>query len=111
MLGAGEREALHVFKYPTDTFNLDGDLTRYGNEVVVIEGGSCWPNGDVEGVAIDGTTARIVARWPWRLWEQTCNAIARRLGGEDAAHVDRSALNGLIPVRPLGSTRRRQSRR
>lgn len=72
---AGDRSALHVFELPLDTLKTDagrGSLYAlaefYGDEVVVIEAGASWDNGDVEGVAIDPATATIVARYPLTDW-------------------------------------------
>jgi hypothetical protein len=93
---AGERLGLHVFEYAVDTFRLDGPVSFYGDEVIVIEANGHSANGDVEGVAIDGAAAQIVARYPWWLWEQTCDAIAQALGAGAAADLDRASLDGLV---------------
>ncbi len=89
---------LHVFEYPLDTLKTDvarGDLealsTYYGDEVVVIEGGECWDNGDVEGVAIDPETARVVARYSLEKWLRTLAAncsIGQIESGCDERDVD-----------------------
>lgn len=64
----GMRSGLDVFRRPSETLHLDGMASAYGDEVVVIEGDASWSNGDVEGVRINGNTARIVARYPWSTW-------------------------------------------
>lgn len=105
---AGERAALHVFEYPLDTLKTDagrGSLEAlaefYGDEVVVIDAGECWANGDVEGVAIDPTSATVVARYSLTDW---CDALAAAAGLaiEDAdeildalTHLDRGAIEVL----------------
>lgn len=60
---AGECNSLHVFDSMAATLNCEGRPTDYGDEVVEIEAPRSWENGDVEGVAINPATARIVARY------------------------------------------------
>lgn len=58
----GDRISLHVFNDPVSLWGLDVSFSSYGDEIVIIDGGDCWDNGDVEGVAIDGSAAHVVAR-------------------------------------------------
>lgn len=62
---AGElADGLHVFLNATEAEQPDVSPEAYGDEVVVLEAEHHWANGDVEGVCVDGSTARIVARIP-----------------------------------------------
>lgn len=56
-------DGLHVFHNANEAESLSEGI-GYGDEVVVLEADNCWPNGDVEGVCVDGAHARIVARIP-----------------------------------------------
>jgi hypothetical protein len=63
---AGEiADGLHVFVNPGEVESPDAPPAAYGDEVVVLEAERHWANGDVEGVCVDGSKARIVARVPW----------------------------------------------
>jgi hypothetical protein len=59
-------DGLHVFANASEVESggYESDASRYGDEVVVIEAARDWPNGDAEGVCIDGSKATIVARVP-----------------------------------------------
>lgn len=68
----GEATCLHVYTSQQDVIhcaegNSEGSGLNgsrlYGDEVVEIEGGESWENGDVEGVAINPATARITKRF------------------------------------------------
>lgn len=63
---SGEAASLHVFDSVRATIFCSELPTVYGDEVVEIEAPRCWDNGDVEGVAIDPTKAKIVARYTLR---------------------------------------------
>lgn len=55
--------SLHVFDSPQAAINCEGCPTVYGDEVVEIEVGRVWDNGDVEGVACDPAEAIIARRF------------------------------------------------
>src|SRR5690606_8688415 len=57
-------DGLHVFELAHQVAAPDVPAENYGDEVVVLEADAWWPNGDVEGVCVDGSKARIVARVP-----------------------------------------------
>lgn len=59
----GERGSLHVFESAAAAINCEECPTVYGDEVVEIEVAKVWGNGDVEGVACDGASAKIVRRF------------------------------------------------
>jgi hypothetical protein len=67
-------DGLHVVDDPRQILNLDvGQTLRlvkraYGNEIVEIESPESWESGDVEGVVIDPTRSRVVARYSWEQW-------------------------------------------
>jgi len=67
-------DGLHVVDDPIQILNLDvGQTLRlvkraYGNEIVEIESPESWESGDVEGVVIDPTRSRVVARYSWEQW-------------------------------------------
>lgn len=71
---AGEAHGLDVFESAFETTRTDCGYRAYGDEVVVIEGGASWANGDVEGVRIDGRAAKIVARYPVSVWREAWEA-------------------------------------
>lgn len=60
-------DGLHVFASACEAVNPDvGQLHRaeyLGDEVVELEAPAHWDNGDVEGVCVDPSDARIVRRW------------------------------------------------
>ena len=56
-------DGLHVFLNAAEAKELNEGV-GYGDEVVVLAVTHHWYNGDVEGVCIDGSRARIVARIP-----------------------------------------------
>lgn len=58
-----QADGLHVFDEPNGVLATDGDSAWYGDEVVVIEGGESWANGDVEGECIDPSEASIIAKY------------------------------------------------
>lgn len=60
---AGELSSLHVFETPYETIHCAELPTVYGDEVVEIEAERHWENGDVEGVAINPSHAKIIRRW------------------------------------------------
>ena len=59
----GDRLHLHVFESAYAAIHCEECPTRYGNEVAEIEVDRTWDNGDVEGVACDGSKAVIVRRF------------------------------------------------
>lgn len=64
-------DGLHVFLAPSETFTAiweNGFRDAYGDEIVVIEAGEWWDNGDLEGVCIDPDEARILKRYSWEEW-------------------------------------------
>jgi len=54
---------LHVFDSAYAAIHCEECPTVYGDEVVEIEVDRVWDNGDVEGVACNGTNATIVRRF------------------------------------------------
>ena len=59
----GDRLHLHVFDSAYAAIHCEECPTRYGDEVVEIEVDRTWGNGDVEGVACDGSNAVIIRRF------------------------------------------------
>lgn len=60
-------DGLHVFLNAHEAESLSewgGSIFGAGLEVIVLEADRHWPNGDVEGVCVDGSAARVVARIP-----------------------------------------------
>jgi len=57
-------DGLHVFATAEELLSTDVPAQSYGDEVVVLEAERHWANGDVEGVCVDGSKARVVARIP-----------------------------------------------
>jgi hypothetical protein len=63
-------DGLHVFLHAHEAESLsEWGVPRGGTpseplEVVVLEADRHWPNGDVEGVCVDGARALVVARIP-----------------------------------------------
>lgn len=55
---------LHVFWLLHQVRRPDVPAEDYGNEVVILYAPRSWANGDVEGVSVDGSSARVVARYP-----------------------------------------------
>lgn len=54
---------LHVFDSPLAAIQCEENPTVYGEEVVELEVDRVWDNGDVEGVACDGSRATVTQRW------------------------------------------------
>lgn len=64
-------DGLHVFWVLHQVLSPDtGNPGDYGEEVVILEADHQWPNNDVEGVCVDGATARLVARIPLAKFEE-----------------------------------------
>lgn len=59
----GDSLHLHVFDSAYAAIHCEECPTTYGDEVVEIEVDRAWDNGDVEGVACDGSKAVIVRRF------------------------------------------------
>jgi len=59
----GERLHLHVFDSAYAAIHCEEHPEVYGSEVVEIEAAQVWCNGDVEGVACNGSTATILRRF------------------------------------------------
>ena len=59
----GDSLHLHVFDSVYAAIHCEECPVRYGDEVVEIEVERTWDNGDVEGVACDGSKAVIVRRF------------------------------------------------
>jgi hypothetical protein len=88
---SGERaDGLHVLDDERRVLSLDcGTSLRmarraYGDEIVEIEAPRAWDNGDVEGVCVDPTEARIVTRYTWAQF------LSRRLGREIGRATERA---------------------
>lgn len=62
---AGSATGLDVFPRAFHLYRLDAPRKFYGDEVLVLEADRDWENGDVEGVRIDGKSARVLARMTW----------------------------------------------
>lgn len=81
----GDCTSLHVFLSPLDAIHCQERPDVYGDEVVELEVGRVWDNGDVEGVACNGRTATAVRRW-------TLNEFAKwampSVAGLDADAID-----------------------
>jgi hypothetical protein len=66
-----EADGIHVFCNPSDIFTAiweNGMIEAYGDEILVIEAGDWWDNGDLEGVCIDPEESHIVRRLSWPEW-------------------------------------------
>jgi hypothetical protein len=59
---SGMATCLHVFNDAVSLWNLDVDISHYGDEIVIIEAPHYWDHGDVEGVAINPDAAMLVER-------------------------------------------------
>lgn len=96
-------DGLHVFANPGEVEYLDGmghmgKRNPYGDEVVVVATKRTRPNSDVEGVKIDGSSSRVLARVPYEKfvakdWENEGNL---------SALIGRWNTPGLPPVRTSG---------
>lgn len=80
---SGECNSLHVFDSASAAIHCEECPTVYGDEVVEIEVPRVWDNGDVEGVACDGSEARIVRRFALDEFAAfAVPAVAMMCGGE-----------------------------
>jgi len=78
-----ETPGVDVFLSAWQVWNTDGFLADYGDEVIEIEAPKSWDNGDVEGVRVEPSQARITRRW-------SLDEYARAFGFDDAEDaVDR----------------------
>jgi hypothetical protein len=68
---------IDVFTSVYEVFNPDAGFGAYGNEVLVIEAPSSWPNHDVEGVRIDPRSARILRRYSLQQWRDVMRQSAK----------------------------------
>lgn len=79
---------LHVFTEPRQTLRPDGYRNDYGSEVVVIASDGHDDNGDVEGVGIDGSKAKIIGRMDFIKWDKFLAKVTGFTGemnpGEDS---------------------------
>lgn len=92
---AGEATSLHVFDSAEACLNCEGKPTDYGNEVVEIEAVKSWGNGDVEGVAIDGRSAKIVARYTL---DQFAAKVCPEVAGLTADEINYSLAYQACPL-------------
>ena len=72
---------IDVFRSAIDTLCTDVGAQVYGNEVLVIDAAEHWDNGDVEGVRIDPSSARVVARFSFAQWGALWSEAIEEIGG------------------------------
>ena len=76
-------DGLHVFWMVHQVLRPDVPTKDYGNEIVVLEADYQWDNGDVEGVCIDGSAAKVVARYSLEQFEAMSAALDSEADADD----------------------------
>ncbi len=75
---------LHVFRFLHQVRSPDtGTPGDYGDEVILLRAPRHWANGDVEGVCVKGSTAKVVARFPLRAFLARTAALDGDLDADD----------------------------
>lgn len=68
-------DGLHVFERASQIFATDGNIERYGNEILAIEAEESWDNGDVEGVNINPEEARVIKRFSIKTFKEMFSKV------------------------------------